>query len=168
MGTQGGWRCCGCMDFIRNDIVFIRYLGAEAFDAAHVLQFWSQRISIGGTSYPRVRHKKKQTKKTQGLEILSEGVLRTSRRAQRGELPRITIFLYSQCLPTPPELRDRSIWSFRGGFYWNFTPDRAVDDYWEVRFRAEIWTSSFDISELSEPLELILHSFVVLTSTIEL
>ena len=88
-----------------------------------------QRISIGGTSDPRVRQKNTK-KKTQGLEILSEGVLRTSRRAQRRELPQITIFLYSQCLPTPPELRDRSIWSFRGGFYRNFTPNGVDGRLW--------------------------------------
>ena len=44
----------------------------------------------------------------------------------------------------------------------------SVDEFCVVRFRAEIWSFVFDISELSEPLELILHSFGVLTSTIEL
>ena len=83
-----------------------------------------QRISIGGTSDPRVRQINTK-KKTPDLEIVSPGVLRTSRRAQRGELPRITIFLYSQCLPTPHELRDRSIWRPRGGFCRNPTPDRV-------------------------------------------
>ena len=44
----------------------------------------------------------------------------------------------------------------------------SVDEFWVVRFRTEIWSLAVDISELSEPLELILHSFVVVTSTIEL
>ena len=41
MGNQWGCRRCGCMDFTRNCNVFIRYLGAQASDGAHVLQFWS-------------------------------------------------------------------------------------------------------------------------------
>ena len=75
-------------------------------------------------------------KKTPDLEIVSRGVLRTSRRAQRGELPRITIiFLYSQCHPTPSELRDRSIWRLRGEFCWNFTPDQVCDRPWDDQFQ---------------------------------
>ena len=101
------------------------------------------------------------------MEILSGGVLRTSRRAQRGELPRITIFLYSRCLPTPSELRDRFIWRRRGEFCWKSTPDQGFDRPLDDQIQVKNRMLFLDISELSGPFGFIFYSFEALISTIE-